>query len=125
MKSQTVRLADVIIVGPLMIWGGIELSDEHPFLGTLLGALGVATILYNGRNYLNAPPELAAAGLHELLPGGRAARRSPSSFDPRQLRIGTRVEMEHTSDPTIAREIAMDHLVEDPLYYPKLLRAGL
>jgi hypothetical protein len=28
--------------------------------------------------------------------------------------------MEHTSDPKIAEEIAMDHLVEDPNYYKKL-----
>ena len=31
-----------------------------------------------------------------------------------------KVEMEHTNDPDIAREIAMDHLTEDPDYYKKL-----
>ena len=35
------------------------------------------------------------------------------------------VEMEHTNDPDIAKEIAMDHLTEDPDYYSKLIKAGL
>jgi len=56
----------------------------------------------------------------EQLPGGRAAGRRPAQFDPVQLRRGMRVEMEHTRDPNIAMEIAMDHLIEDPRYYHKL-----
>lgn len=37
-----------------------------------------------------------------------------------QLRKGTRVEMEHTDDPRIARTIAKDHLREGPCYYEYL-----
>jgi len=37
-----------------------------------------------------------------------------------QLLMGMEVEMEHTNDELIAREIAMDHLAEDPNYYTKL-----
>lgn len=33
---------------------------------------------------------------------------------------GVEVEMEHTDDEVIAKEIAMDHLIEDPIYYKKL-----
>jgi len=33
---------------------------------------------------------------------------------------GIKVELEHTDDIYIAREIAMDHLAEDPDYYNKL-----
>jgi hypothetical protein len=54
------------------------------------------------------------------LPNGRSKGRRPSEFDPVQLRRGIQVELEHTSDPKIAERIAMDHLVEDPLYYVKL-----
>jgi hypothetical protein len=54
------------------------------------------------------------------LPNGRAKGRHPREFDPVQLRRGIQVEMEHTRDPKIAERIAMDHLVEDPLYYVKL-----
>ncbi|HSX23293.1 MAG TPA: DUF5661 family protein [Gaiellaceae bacterium] len=56
------------------------------------------------------------------LPNGRAKGRRPSEFDPVQLRHGTRVELEHTRDRKIAERIAMDHLVEDPLYYVKLAK---
>jgi hypothetical protein len=45
---------------------------------------------------------------------------SPSDFDPAALAEGTEHEMEHTDDPLIAQEIAMDHLFEDPEYYQKL-----
>lgn len=37
-----------------------------------------------------------------------------------QLNIGIKVELEHTKDKNVAKEIAMDHLSEDPNYYTKL-----
>ena len=37
-----------------------------------------------------------------------------------QLNKGVKVEMEHTSNKVKAKEIAMDHLFEDPKYYDKL-----
>jgi N-glycosylase/DNA lyase len=43
----------------------------------------------------------------------------------RQLKIGVKVEQEHTSNKSVAREIALDHLGEDPNYYSKLSRAKL
>ena len=62
---------------------------------------------------------------YEHLTGGRADGRSPADFDPAALAEGTRHEREHTRDPAIAREIAMDHLAEDPRYYERLRRLGL
>ena len=45
-------------------------------------------------------------------------------ISPLLLRIelikGIKIENEHTTDEEIAKEIAMDHLVEDPTYYDKL-----
>lgn len=38
----------------------------------------------------------------------------------KQLYMGMKVEMEHTDDKEKAKEIAMDHLWEDPTYYTKL-----
>jgi len=62
----------------------------------------------------------------ERIPGGLWRPGSvPRGFDPRQLAKGIAVEMEHTSDRATAREIALDHLTEDPRYYDKLERAGL
>jgi cytidyltransferase-like protein len=38
----------------------------------------------------------------------------------KQLEKGIKVEMEHTTSKEVAKEIAMDHLWEDPKYYDKL-----
>lgn len=57
---------------------------------------------------------------HERLHGGRADYREPSEFDPAELERGIQHEMEHTDDPDVAREIAMDHLAEDEAYYTHL-----
>lgn len=63
--------------------------------------------------------------LNKKLPGGVGDRTPTSSVDPIQLSLGVQIEMEHTNDPEIAQEIAMDHLTEDPEYYTKLVKAGL
>lgn len=56
------------------------------------------------------------------LPGGLADKKKPADFPPEKLREGVQVEREHTSNPAIQTEIAMDHITEDPNYYPKLRR---
>lgn len=56
----------------------------------------------------------------DVLPGGLADESIPSDFDLNQLLKGIKHELEHTDDPKIAMEIAMDHLKEDPKYYDKL-----
>lgn len=58
--------------------------------------------------------------IEDKLPGGAADNKSPESFDRTQLKKGMTHELEHTIDPEIALEIAMDHLTEDPNYYKKL-----
>jgi Mn-dependent DtxR family transcriptional regulator len=52
--------------------------------------------------------------------GGRADKAKESDFDPKELQEGIAHEMEHTDDPKVAKEIAMDHLAEDPEYYEHL-----
>lgn len=50
-KGQNVRLADVFIIGPVMI--GVALSEKpKPVFKAGLLAFGVATILYNLNNYI-------------------------------------------------------------------------
>lgn len=70
-------------------------------------------------------PIAGKTGYVDLIPGGRASGRKPSDFDQRQLAMGIRVELEHTRDWRLAREIAMDHLTEYPDYYTRLLAAKL
>ena len=61
------------------------------------------------------------SGLAEhLKKKGEYRQGSTVDVDPRQLAMGIKVEMEHTDDRTVAREIALDHLAEDPSYYTHL-----
>lgn len=53
---------------------------------------------------------------------GLSRGKTAADFDPRALREGTRVELEHTRERRLAERIAMDHLTEDPHYYRKLKR---
>jgi len=57
----------------------------------------------------------------DKVPGGLADKKSPEDFSKSQLEKGVKIEMEHTDDKSLAKEIAMDHLVEDPKYYDHLV----
>lgn len=63
----------------------------------------------------NAAKKTAA----DLLPGGEADNKPDSQFPPKALAEGKRHEHEHTGNDQIAKEIAKDHLQEDPAYYEK------
>jgi hypothetical protein len=53
-KSQWVRLVDVFVIGPLMVWGGVRLArSRHPIAGGSLATFGAATVIYNARNYFD------------------------------------------------------------------------
>lgn len=67
-------------------------------------------------------PGVGTAAISEKvdLPGGLADGRADDEFDEKQLEMGIKVEMEHTDDPEIAKDIAKDHLVEIPDYYTYL-----
>lgn len=67
----------------------------------------------------------AAAVWRDKLPGGLADDKKPSDFDAKQLAKGQKHEREHTREGPIAKEIAMDHLSEDPKYYDKLDKLGV
>lgn len=54
------------------------------------------------------------------LPGGIGDATRPEDVDPDELSRGVEHEMEHTKDPKVAMEIALDHLTEDPRYYSHL-----
>lgn len=53
-KTQAMRVADVLVIGPLMSLGGMALRKTDPLLGSALIALGVGTTVYNARNYVKA-----------------------------------------------------------------------
>ena len=63
---------------------------------------------------------LPGSGEDEAIEGGLADGKEPMQYDNQQIIKGMEVEMEHTDDPKIALEIAMDHLEEIPNYYDHL-----
>lgn len=61
-----------------------------------------------------------ADNVADMIPGGFAEGKDPSDFDPEALANGVKIELEHTDDEDMAREIAMDHLTEFENYYDAL-----
>ncbi len=49
-KSQNVRLVDVFLLGPFMVWAGTQRALPS-WARTLLVLSGVATVAYNFRNW--------------------------------------------------------------------------
>lgn len=55
----------------------------------------------------------------DLLKGGVGDSKLPTDFDKEELLKGVKDEMEHTDNPHLALEIAIDHLTKDSNYYSK------
>ena len=51
-KSQEIRLVDVFLLGPFMIWFGVASEGVPEWAGIFMIVFGVFTIVYNARNYL-------------------------------------------------------------------------
>jgi len=64
--------------------------------------------------------KLKSAAEADILSGGLADKKKNTNFDPKQMAMGEKVELEHTDTPAVAREIARDHLEEFPTYYTAL-----
>ena len=73
--------------------------------------------------------EKVASGTKDRIPGGKAKGQPDDKYDKEQLGKGIGVEMEHTPDWEVAKEITKDHLEESEdfkdkdggKYYDKLL----
>ena len=50
-KSQTVRAIDVLLIGPFLIYVGMQKKNSQNVDMALI-AIGTLTILYNGNNFL-------------------------------------------------------------------------
>lgn len=51
-KSQWVRLIDVFLIGPVLIFAAFQLKGSQPLLKYALLITGAATVSYNFKNYL-------------------------------------------------------------------------
>jgi len=91
-----------------------ELMLREPRLAYNPGLLQAAVEREMGKTYRRAAKK-------DQLPGGLADDAKANGVDPKELEMGVKVEMEHTEDPELAREIALDHLIgESPDYYTRL-----
>ena len=112
---------------------GLDLNGEFStenLAFKILRSKGVIKKLYNELNRLHSErlslpesklldkPELTIA---ELSKKHKVSKEHIQS----QLQLGIKVEMEHTSKFNVAKEIALDHLAEDPNYYTKLKKVEL
>lgn len=61
----------------------------------------------------------------DVLSGGKGDKTQLKDIDRKELAMGIKTESEHTKDKKLAKEIAIDHLTEDPHYYTKLKQSGL
>ena len=52
---------------------------------------------------------------------GKSKHKEDDKYCPIELEIGVKVETEHTQDTEAAKEIAKDHLEENPHYYTGVL----
>ena len=52
-KSQAVRVVDVFVIAPICIYAGVKYYNTMPkWLSLSLITIGVATAVYNGRNFM-------------------------------------------------------------------------
>lgn len=59
-----------------------------------------------------------------MLKKKKYTKKQIEKIDPKELSLGIKVELEHTEDKEIAKQIALDHLIGEnyPNYYTKLLK---
>lgn len=72
------------------------------------------------RGELKAANELSRSGKKDLLEGGKGDNLPDREISADSLAEGAKHEHEHTRNDQIAKEIAKDHLSEDPQYYEKI-----
>jgi len=62
--------------------------------------------------------------LKQYLESGDADKKkfTEKDADPKELKLGIKIELEHTNKKEIAKEIALDHLSEIPDYYTRLVK---
>lgn len=146
------KVGDRVVYNPEIKWtnepdgkhtgGGWEGSDFKKD-GVSIGARGVVTDIKGKTHYvlwdqhaaehpdwthayreyeLKKVPAVMKKVAAEKLKGGLADGLPDKAFSSKSLKKGMKVEAEHTKSKRARREIAKDHLVEDPRYYDKLER---
>lgn len=104
------------------------LQVRNPELYMSINTL-VSAMIEMARTQSAPAPQQQGLGKKDLMPGGKGDDKPDSDFDPEALSRGVATEMEeHGLDEARAKEVAKDHLTEDPDYYSldkASLEAGL
>lgn len=77
----------------------------------------IEKMIYEGDMEINSPND-------DIMEQGISVEKgfTEEDADPEQLSIGVKIEMEHTTNPDVAKKIALDHLSEIPDYYTRLVK---
>ena len=74
---------------------------------------------------LNIDHDKLEATIYKILSSFLCEGRSKDfkgKYDPKEMKMGIKVEMEHTTNSTLSEKIAKDHVAEIPDYYTRLLK---
>ena len=76
-------------------------------------------------DYISALYDILGRDLNEAKKKKEKKELHPNQIHPQELRMGIKVEMEHTDNLDKAKKIALDHLAENPFYYTALKLSGI
>jgi len=51
-KGQIIRLYDIFLIGPLMIYIGLKTTNVDNFIASFIAGLGLGTLFYNLQNFI-------------------------------------------------------------------------
>jgi hypothetical protein len=113
------------------LWGIVEKADDGTFSvvsGVTENGKPIVLIQTSGKTWEQAReiaerPLVAGAEAEVRRQAGSVALEKgfkESDADPKELAMGTAVELEHTDDPEKSKDTALDHLAEMPDYYSRL-----
>lgn len=61
----------------------------------------------------------------EVFKGQRQVGITAKDVDPKEFLVGLAVEAEHSSDIAVQRQIALQHLADNPKYYSEGMKKGI
>ena len=76
--------------------------------------------IYSEEDYDYYLESITEARKKQKLKGGKGDKLTADQVNPYEFKKGWKHELEHTDDIEKAKEIAIDHLTEDPMYYSRL-----
>lgn len=124
MKKELVEiLKEFQQLGPL--WEELKQAQPEAYktLEAMMQSMVKLARLAFGQQEEQPQEEQQVQKSEDLMPGGKGDGMSDAEFDLEQLAVGIATEMEeHGLDKKRAKEIAKDHLTEDPNYYREAMK---